>query len=128
MAVKHAKLVIESLRRWQSSQNESVGGDTIRYHSAKTQNFSRGIRTQETIGILNERKAVGAAYIVCRALTIMVQILPKDAMGEELGHSLEEKTFAQYKRQDPRLLSQSANHRLSADMYAALLGEMANHR
>ncbi|KAG2353956.1 cell morphogenesis N-terminal-domain-containing protein, partial [Suillus spraguei] len=51
-------------------------------------------------------------------------VLSKDA----LGFTLEETTFKQFKRPDLKLLAWSANHRLNAELYATLLGHLANVR
>jgi Cell morphogenesis N-terminal len=51
-------------------------------------------------------------------------VLSKDA----LGFTLEETTFKQFKRPDLKLLAWSANHRLNAELYAMLLGHLANVR
>ncbi|KAG2352186.1 hypothetical protein BDR07DRAFT_1439054, partial [Suillus spraguei] len=40
--------------------------------------------------------------------------------------TLEETTFKQFKRPDLKLLAWSANHRLNAELYAMLLGHLAN--
>lgn len=128
VAVKRPGIVIDSIRRWRKSQSESVGGDTIRYHSGKTQNFSRGIRTQDAIAILNERKSLGSMYIMCRALIVVMQCIPKDGLEEDVGFNLEEAIFSLFKRKDLKLLSHSSNHRINADMQAVLLGEISNHR
>ncbi|KAG2354482.1 cell morphogenesis N-terminal-domain-containing protein [Suillus spraguei] len=49
-------------------------------------------------------------------------VLSKDT----LGFTLEETTFKQFKRPDLKLLAWSANHRLNAELYAMLLGHLAN--
>lgn len=49
-------------------------------------------------------------------------------LGESLGYSLEETTFEQFRRPDLKLLAQSANHRMNAELYATLLGYLANTR
>ena len=65
---------------------------------------------------------------MCRALIVVMQSLSKDALGESIGFNLEETTFEQFRRPDLKLLSQSANHRTNAELYATLLGYLANSR
>lgn len=65
---------------------------------------------------------------MCRALIVVMQSLSKDALGEGIGFNLEESTFEQFRRPDLKLLSQSANHRTNAELYATLLGYLANSR
>ncbi|KAG2352115.1 cell morphogenesis protein N-terminal [Suillus spraguei] len=63
---------------------------------------------------------------MCRALIAVLSILSKDALGDMLGFTLEETMFEQFKRPDLKLVAQSANHRLNAELYAMLLGHLAN--
>jgi Cell morphogenesis N-terminal len=65
---------------------------------------------------------------MCRALIVVMQSLSKDALGESIGFNLEETTFEQFRRPDLKLLSQSSNHRTNAELYANLLGYLANSR
>jgi Cell morphogenesis N-terminal len=128
IAQNHAKRVVDSIMRWRRCQNESIGGDIIRYHTSQSPAFHRGLRPQDIPGILNERKSLAAIYIMCRALITVLRTISKDALGETLGYSLEETTFEQFKRPDLKLLAQSANHRINAELYATLLGVIANVR
>ncbi|KAK2461035.1 hypothetical protein APHAL10511_006976 [Amanita phalloides] len=126
IAQKHAKAVIDSIMRWRRSQNENVGSEIIRVHTAPS--ATRTIRMHDIPGLLNERKALASIYIMCRALVAVLQSLPKDALGDVLGYTLEETTFDQFRRPELKLLHQSANHRANAELYAILLGNIANFR
>ncbi|KAH9992268.1 cell morphogenesis N-terminal-domain-containing protein, partial [Russula vinacea] len=114
---KNAKPVVDSIRRWRQSQNSSViPPDIIR------------LQFTQLYDTLTERKSLAAIYIMCRALIVVMQSLSKDALGESIGFNLEETTFEQFRRPDLKLLSQSANHRTNAELYATLLGYLANSR
>ncbi|TDL24591.1 hypothetical protein BD410DRAFT_896782 [Rickenella mellea] len=130
IAMKNAKPVVDSIMRWRKTQNENASGtgDVIRLHSSDSYSSGRGVRPQEIINVLNERRSLASIFIMCRALIVVMQSLSKDALGETIGHSLEETTFEQFKRPDLRLLSQSANHRTNAELYATLLGQISNLR
>jgi Cell morphogenesis N-terminal len=128
VAEKHAKQVLDSIMRWRRSQNESVSSDVARRHMTQSPGTSRGVRVQDAHSLLTERKSLAAIYIMCRALISVVQSLPKDALGETTGYSLEETMFDQFKKPDLKLLAQSANHRYNAELYAKLLGLLANVR
>jgi hypothetical protein len=78
--------------------------------------------------MLNERKSLASIYITCRALIAVLQSISKDALGEAMGYSLEETTFEQFRKPDLKLLAQSANHRTNAELYATMLGLLANVR
>ncbi|KAG1837018.1 hypothetical protein C8R48DRAFT_751656 [Suillus tomentosus] len=70
------------------------------------------IRGQEPSILLNERKLLASIYITCRALIAV----------------LSEIMFERFKRPNLKLLAQSANHRLNAELHAALPGHLANVR
>jgi hypothetical protein len=89
---------------------------------------TRAIRMHDVPGLLNERKSLASIYIMCRALIAVLQSISKDALGEAMGYSLEDTTFEQFRQPDLKLLSQSANHRINAELYATLLGHLANIR
>ncbi|KAH9913945.1 cell morphogenesis N-terminal-domain-containing protein [Amylocystis lapponica] len=127
IAQKHAKPVIDSVMRWRKSQNDSVSAELLRQHLAQP-GTGRGMRAQEATVLLNERKSLASIYVMCRALIAATEAISKDGLGEALGHSLEELTFEQFRRPDVKMLTQSANHRSNADLYARLLGHLANVR
>ncbi|EJD05494.1 uncharacterized protein FOMMEDRAFT_165904 [Fomitiporia mediterranea MF3/22] len=128
IAMKTTKPVVDSIMRWRRSQQESVSGDVILLHSSSSSTIARATRPKEIVNILNERKSLASIYIMCRALIAVVQTVSRDALGESLGFSLEETTFDQFKRPNLKLLSQSRNHRVNADLYATLLGRLSKHR
>ncbi|KAH7922710.1 hypothetical protein BV22DRAFT_1197227 [Leucogyrophana mollusca] len=128
IAQKHAKPVIDSIMRWRRSHNESISSDILKYHASHSPPWNRGARVQEPSGILNERKSLASIYITCRALIAVLQMISKDALGDATGYSLEETTFEQFKKPDLKLLSQSANHRINAELYATMLGHLGNVR
>ncbi|KAG1858767.1 cell morphogenesis N-terminal-domain-containing protein [Suillus subalutaceus] len=128
IAQKHPKPVIDSIMRWRRSHNENVSADILKHHASQSPLWTRGARVQELPTLLNERKSLASIYIMCRALIAVLSILSKDALGDTLGFTLEETTFEQFKRPDLKLLAQSANHRLNAELYATLLGHLANVR
>ncbi|KAJ7219440.1 cell morphogenesis N-terminal-domain-containing protein [Mycena pura] len=127
IAQKHTKAVVDSIMRWRRSQTENVGSDVIRTHMAQSPSQAR-VRMHDVPGLLNERKSLASIYVMCRALIAVLQSISKDALGETMGYSLEETTFEQFRRPDLKLLSQSANHRTNAELYATLLGHIANVR
>jgi len=121
----NAKPVVDSIRRWRQSQNSSLIPQDIFRLQASQSSALRGHRLYDVLG---ERKSLAAIYIMCRALIVVIQSLSKDALGESIGFNLEETTFEQFRRPDLKLLSQSANHRTNAELYATLLGYLANSR
>ena len=130
IAQKHTKPVVDSVMRWRRSQNEPVPNDIIRLHMTQSPVSNRaGVgRVPDAPLILNERKSLASIYIMCRSLIAVLQSIGKDALGEGMGYSLEETTFEQFRKPDLKLLMQSANHRSNAELYATLLGHIANVR
>ncbi len=128
IAQKHSKAVIDSIMRWRRSQNENVGSEIIRVHTTRSPTTARTIRMHDIPGLLNERKSLASIYIMCRALIAVLQSLPKDALGDVMGYTLEETTFDQFRRPEMKLLHQSGNQRANNELYAILLGHIANFR
>ena len=128
VAQKHAKPVVESVMRWRKSQNDGIDERLVNHHLSQPSGSTRVSRVQDIASLLVERKALASIYIMCRALLAATQSMAKDALGEAVGQSLEELTFEQFKRPDVKLLTQSANHRINAELYARLLGQIANVR
>ncbi|KAF8660761.1 hypothetical protein AX16_001555 [Volvariella volvacea WC 439] len=127
IAQRHAKPVIDSIMRWRRSQNESVSDDIIRLHNMQSSTPGRATQMYAISTMLNERKSLASIYIMCRALIAVIQSISKNALEEVLGYSLEETTFEQFRRPEARL-SRSVNHRLNAELFATLLGHIANVR
>lgn len=125
---RHAKPVLESIMRWRRSQNDGVEPEYSRSHFVQSPHTNRGVRLPDASAILNERKSLAAIYIMCRALIAVVQSLSKDALSDQTGFNLEETMFEQFRRPDLKLLAQSANHRCNAELFAKLLGLLANVR
>ncbi|KZT70488.1 hypothetical protein DAEQUDRAFT_764653 [Daedalea quercina L-15889] len=128
IAQKHAKPVVESVMRWRRSQNDGVDERLVHYHLSLPSGSARGTRVQDVSSMLMERKSLASIYVMCRALLAATQSIAKDALGEAVGQSLEELTFDQFRRPDVKMLTQSANHRVNAELYARLLGQIANVR
>lgn len=124
IAQKHAKKVIDSVMRWRRSQSENVGSNIINLHLAQISGPSR----KDVPGLLNERKSLAAIHIMCRALIAVLQQLSRDALGDALGYSLEENTFEQFRKRDRKAFAISANHAINSELYATLLGHLANVR
>ncbi|KAI0076513.1 hypothetical protein K474DRAFT_1622759 [Panus rudis PR-1116 ss-1] len=124
IAQKHAKSVVESVIRWRKSQMDSSGSDYPRSHFASP----KGTRTIDPSTILAERKALASMYIMCRALTTATKGISNDSLGEAVGNKLEEMTFEQFRSPNIKALTQTGNPRAMADLWALLLGNLADIR
>ena len=74
---------------------------------------------------MSERGSLAAIYVMCRTLVSVLSMLPAHALGDPLGHSLEETIFEQFRRP---LLSMNPNYKLCAELYAGVLGCLAGLR
>lgn len=127
IAQKHAKAVVESVMRWRKSHADvGVSPELLRGHLDYAATSGRNIRGQDVSSMLNERRSLASIYVMCRALIAATQNLTKDGLSDAVGHSLEELTFDQFRRPDIKMLTQSANHRINAELYATLLGQLVS--
>lgn len=119
IAQQHAKPVIDSVMRWRKSQ---VDGNAD--HPLRSQ--TKAARMNDPF--VTDRRSSASVYIMCRALIASTQNLSKDALPEAVGNRLEELAFNQFRQPDVKGLTQSANHRANAELFATLLGNLANVR
>lgn len=128
LAMKGSKPVIDSIMRWRKTQRENVSEGIVMYHSSSSSSYARAVGPKEIVNILNIRKDLAGIYIMCRALIAVIERVPRDALGDSMGFNLEETTFDQLRRPDLKVLSNSINHRINAELYATLLGKLSNIR
>ena len=122
VAQKHTKPVVDSLLRWRKSQKDGSFSDAQRMYPANL----KAARMHDAL--YTDRRLLASIYITCRALIVATQSLGKDALSEALGNQLEELTFAQFRNPDVKMLTLSPNHRANTELYAVLLGNLADVR
>lgn len=123
IAQKHAKSVVESVMRWRKSQTEHGHSEFHPLYPGRTKS-----RLNDSEGLNTERRSLASIYIMCRALAVITQSLSKDSLSESAGNELEATIFERLRDPDVKLLTISANHRLNAELYAVLLGNLADIR
>lgn len=128
IAMKSTKPVVDSIMRWRRSHQENVSSDIITFHSSSSSTYARATRPKEIVNILNERKNLASIYIMCRALIAAVETVSRDSLGESTGFQLEETTFEEFKNPNLKVLAQSRNHKINADLYAKFLGKLSKLR
>ncbi|CAE6446201.1 unnamed protein product [Rhizoctonia solani] len=101
--------------------------------SAQTgSNYGSYVYSQsEVTRVLAERMELMTVYVLSRALLVVLAVvseLGKDVLGEGMGASLEENSFEPVRNPDLKRLEVSGNHQANAELYASLLGEIANIR
>lgn len=141
IAQKHSKPVVAAIMRWRKLQPDGASAEILQYHSnRRTHTPSRSVggsaaaRTHppDKIAQLNQRPSLASTYVMCRALIQVVQAISagggKDGLSEATGSVLEQTAFGQLRKHDLKVLAQSANHRINAELYAKLLGDLADVR
>lgn len=127
IAQKHGKPVVDSVMRWRKSQTDHDGaGDFHPLYPGWAK--ARTAHAYDTEVVYTERRSLASIYIMCRALVAITQALSKDSLSDAEGNDLEELIFEQFRKPDLKLLTSSANHRVNAELYAVLLGNLANIR
>jgi len=123
---RHARRIVELLSGWCESHCEGIGASDVRAHL----DLSLGLhmRVEDAAGILGGRKSSAARYILNRALVELVRLVPRDALGEELGMSLEANAFNAYRSEKPEENHQSPHRKAVSQLQVELLGSLSNSR
>jgi hypothetical protein len=86
------------------------------------------MRVEDAAAILTARKSCAAKFILNRALIEIVRITPREALGEELGMSLEQNAFNAYRTEKLEESAQSGMRRAVAQLQVELLGHLSTTR
>ncbi|WAQ88128.1 hypothetical protein PtA15_9A253 [Puccinia triticina] len=86
------------------------------------------LNLRRVTAVLSERKHLALVYILCRALISVVQVVTREALGEDLGTRLEEIIFNSIKNADPHVTARTPNKQANMNMFAYLLGALSNIR
>jgi len=90
--------VVNFVMRWKSRQGETNDDYAIQRALVTSGN---SLNARRVAAVLSERKSLALVYILCRALISIVQVVTREALGEELGARLEEIIFNSIKNADP---------------------------
>lgn len=111
MNKEHFVKAVESV--WRSL---NVGGSSL------------GLRSREIEALLKERKSLVANFVLCRALTEILENLRPDTLPKDLGLRLEDMIFAQLKSADPELLAKYPNRQANLDYFSQVIGQLSKIR
>ncbi|KAJ3554920.1 hypothetical protein NM688_g2858 [Phlebia brevispora] len=128
IAQKHAKPVVESVMRWRKGQTEAGSHDLHPLYSGSSKSRVLPSSSYDAEALLTERRSLASIYIMCRALAVITQSLSRDSLSDAAGNELEATIFERLRDPDVKLLTSSSNHRLNSELYAVLLGNLANIR
>ncbi|WAQ90761.1 hypothetical protein PtA15_13A160 [Puccinia triticina] len=122
---KNPAQVVNFVMRWKSRQGESSDDYAIQRALVTSGN---SLNPRRVTAVLSERKNLALVYILCRALISIVQVVTREALGEDLGTRLEEIIFNSIKNADPHLTARTPNKQANMNMFAYLLGALSNIR
>ncbi|PLW54499.1 hypothetical protein PCANC_05604 [Puccinia coronata f. sp. avenae] len=122
---KNPGQVVNFVMRWKSRQGETNDDYAIQRALVTSGN---SLNARRVAAVLSERKSLALVYILCRALISVVQVVTREALGEELGARLEEIIFNSIKNADPHVTSRTPNKQANMNMFAYLLGVLSNIR
>ncbi|WAR55158.1 hypothetical protein PtB15_4B778 [Puccinia triticina] len=116
---KNPAQVVNFVMRWKSRQGESSDDYAIQRALVTSGNW---LNPRRVTAVLSERKYLALVYILCRALISIVQLVTREALGEDLGTRLEEIILNSIKNADPHVTARTPN----MNMFAYLLGALSN--
>ncbi|KAJ1663406.1 Cell morphogenesis protein PAG1, partial [Coemansia sp. RSA 25] len=137
LARRRPRVIIELLLVWRKTTIDAT--DEYPLEGTGGPNMADGSRPQQHLPpapaalsrahyIVKERKSLASVYILCRALSAVVEQLEASHLEGDLGDRLEELVFGQVKQVNPANLRRSQNRRQIQDLYARLIGQISDIR
>ncbi|KAJ2859155.1 Cell morphogenesis protein PAG1, partial [Coemansia aciculifera] len=133
LARRRPRVIIELLLVWRKTTIDAT--DEYPLEGTGGAGFADGSRQQPPQAalsrahhIVKERKSLASVYILCRALSAVVEQLEASHLEGDLGDRLEELVFGQVKQLNPANLRRSQNRRQIQELYARLIGQISDIR
>ncbi|KAJ2733635.1 Cell morphogenesis protein PAG1 [Coemansia sp. BCRC 34962] len=130
LARRRPRVIIELLLVWRKTTIDAA--DEYPLEGVGLANGSRQQPPQAALSrahhIVKERKSLASVYILCRALSAVVEQLEASHLEGDLGDRLEELVFGQVKQVNPANLRRSHNRRQIQELYARLIGQISDIR
>lgn len=123
---RHARRVVDLLNGWSKSHCEGIGASEVRAHLDRSLGLQ--MRVEDAAAILAGRKSSAARCILNRALIELVKLVPREALGEELGMSLEANAFIAYRSEKSDETAQFPHRKDVAQLQVELLGQLSYSR
>lgn len=86
------------------------------------------MRVEDAAAIISARESSAARYVLNRALIELVKVTPKDALGDEIGMSLEQNAFNNYRSEKIEDNNQFPYRKAVSQLQIELLGELSRTR
>ncbi|KAJ2007812.1 Cell morphogenesis protein PAG1, partial [Coemansia thaxteri] len=136
LARRRPRVLIELLLVWRKTTIDATdeypleGADSISQADGARQQLSlpSAPALSRAHYIVKERRSLASVYILCRALSAVVEQLEASHLEGDLGDRLEELVFGQVKQVNPANLRRSQNRRQIQDLYARLIGRISDIR
>ncbi|KAJ2723932.1 Cell morphogenesis protein PAG1 [Coemansia sp. Benny D115] len=132
MARRRPRVIIELLLVWRKATIELADEASLDSagpaHASSNQAHQPSSVLSRAHYIMKERRSLVSVYILCRALSAVVEQLEASHLEGDLGDRLEELVFGQVKQANPANLRRSQSRREIQDMYARLIGRISGIR
>jgi hypothetical protein len=123
---RHCRRVVDLLNAWCRGHCEGIGASEVKAHL--NQSMGLQMRVEDAAIILGGRKTSASKYIFNRVLIEMVKQTPREAMGEELGMTLESNAFNAYRAEKLEEHSQFPHRKAVSNLQVELLGHLSSNR
>lgn len=120
---RNARCIVDLLNNWCRGHCEGISASEVRAHL--NQSLGLQMRVEDAATILSGRKSSAARYILGIALIELVKTVPRDALGEELGMSLESSAFGTYRSEKLEEHTQFPHRKAVAQLQIELLGQLS---
>ena len=118
--------MVDLLSSWCKTHCEGIGANEVRAHLDSSHGLQ--MRVEDAAAILGARKSSAARYIQTRTLIELVKVVPREALGEELGMALEGNAFNAYRTEKLEESSQFPHRKAVSQLQVELLGHLSNTR
>lgn len=123
---RHVRRIVDMLNGWCRGHCEGIGAREVRLHL--NQSLGLQMRVEDAATILGGRKTSASKYITNRVLIELVKMTPKEALGEDLGMTLESNAFNAYRTERLEEHTQFPHRKAVANLQIELLGHLSDTR
>lgn len=123
---RHCRPIVDLLNGWCRGHCEGIGASEVRAHL--NQSMGLQMRVEDAAIILGGRKTSAAKYVLNRVLIELVKQTPREAMGEELGMTLESNAFNAYRAEKLEEHNQFPHRKAVSNLQVELLGHLSGTR
>jgi hypothetical protein len=123
---RHVRRIVDMLNGWCRGHCEGIGASEVRMHL--NQSLGLQMRVEDAATILGGRKTSASKYITNRLLIELIKMTPKEALGEDLGMTLESNAFNAYRTERLEEHTQFPHRKAVSNLQIELLGYLSDTR